>query len=140
MNSVKKSVLLFYLSVASLVGCHHSGPQYNPVTGKVTFRGQPVADGRIRFNNPQAPVDVTAILKSDGSYEIVMASGKGMPEGTYAVAVLPPMAKSSLGPMVSVKPQSYPNIPDKYRNPSTSGLTFVVKSGNNTFDVDMHGP
>jgi hypothetical protein len=140
MNSVKMVLGMLFLCLAALVGCHHSGPQYNPVTGKVAFRGQPVADGRIRFNNQQAAVDVTAILKSDGSYDIVMAEGKGMPEGTYAVAVLPPMAKAPLGPMVSVKPQSYPNIPNKYRDPSTSGLTFVVKPGSNTFDVDMQGP
>ena len=96
-----------------------------------------MADGRIRFNNQQAAVDVTAILKSDGSYEMVMADGNGLPEGTYAVAVLPPMVKSPLGPMVSVKRQSYPNIPERYRLPSTSGLTLAVKSGSNPFDVDM---
>jgi hypothetical protein len=107
------------------------------VTGKVTFRGQPVADGRIRFNHQQAAVDVTAILKSDGSYEIVMAEGKGLPEGTYAVAVLPPMVKAPLGPMTPVKQPSYPNIPNKYRNPSTSGLSFVVTNNENRFDVDM---
>jgi hypothetical protein len=137
MNSVKKVFLMLCLSMVVLAGCHHPGPRRNPVTGKVTFQGQPVADGRIRFNNQQAALDVTAILKSDGSYEIVMADGKGLPEGTYAVAVLPPMAKAPLGPMVPMKQQSCPNIPNKYRDPSTSGLTFVVKPSNNTFDIDM---
>jgi hypothetical protein len=28
-------------------------------------------------------------------------------------------------------------VPAKYQSPETSGLTFVVKAGPNTFDVDM---
>lgn len=138
MNNMKSVFVIVSLGVIFLVGCQqHSSRQCHPVTGKVTFKGQPVAEGRIRFNNQQAGVDATATLQPDGSYEIVMAEGKGLPEGTYAVAVLPPVVKAPLGPMTSVKQQAYPSIPNKYRTPSTSGLSFVVKSDENRFDVDM---
>jgi hypothetical protein len=31
-------------------------------------------------------------------------------------------------------------IPDRYRDPATSGLTFVIGKGHNTYDVDLKGP
>lgn len=119
-----------------LSGCGKEKP--NPVSGVVTFQGKPVAAGTIRFSNPTTAVDIVASLKSDGAYEVVMANGKGLPEGTYQVAILPPRAEMPLGPMRPMpKPQSHPNIPEKHRDPSTSGLTFTVKPGSNRFDVDM---
>jgi hypothetical protein len=36
-----------------------------------------------------------------------------------------------------IKVPEYPNIPKKYRSPSTSGLTLMVKSDTGSFDVDM---
>ena len=124
------------LALLLVAGCDKEKP--NPVSGTVTFQGTPVAAGMIRFSNPTAAVDIMASLKLDGAYEVVMAKGKGLPEGTYQVAIMPPRAELPLGPMRPMpKPRSYPNIPEKYRDPSTSGLTFAVKAGNNRCDVAM---
>jgi hypothetical protein len=79
-----------------------------------------------------------ASLRPDGAYEVATAKGAGLPMGTYRVAITPPRVDMPLGPMTALpKPQSYPNIPPKYHDPSTSGLTVTIKAGDNHFDVDM---
>jgi hypothetical protein len=128
------AVPMFFL----LGGCGPSGSKHWPVTGKVTFQGHPVAVGVIRFSNPQRGIDITAALKPDGAYCVVAAKGKGLPEGTYQVAISPPPANAPFGPMKpAAKSQAWPSVPEKYSNPTTSGLTLVVKSNDNRFDVDM---
>ena len=43
-----------------------------------------------------------------------------------------------MGPMPQPPPKpACHDIPEKYRSPSTSGLTLTIKPGNNPFDVDM---
>jgi hypothetical protein len=120
-------------------GCHGSGEALQPVFGKVTFQGKPVAAGVVRFSNPQIGIDMTAALRPDGTYEVVRAHGPGLPEGTYQVAIMPPPIGRSKGSAVEdlPAPPKRPDIPEKYRQPSTSGLTLTVQPGKNCFDVDM---
>jgi hypothetical protein len=128
-----------------LSGCGHSGKKVWPVSGKVTFQGKPVIAGTIRFSNPSGGVDMTAGLGPDGSYEIAMAEGRGLPEGDYQVAIIPlsaaPGAKMPFGPALPPPKPICRDIPEKYRSPSTSRLVLAVKPGaNNRFDVDMRSP
>jgi len=108
------------------------------VVGKVTFQGQPVAEGIVVFANDQKGVHMTADIKPDGSYQIITAKGAGLPLGGYTVSVCPPLPQvttGTFGKPPAKKP--YPNIPAKYRNPKTAGLTLTVAKGENTFDIDM---
>lgn len=92
----------------------------------------------IRFSNPTSGVDMMAQLQPDGSYEVVQAQGKGLPEGDYQVAIMPPRANIPLGPMKTpVKQQAHPEIPERYRSPTTSGLLMTIKSDTGPFNVDM---
>ena len=129
-----------------LWGCGRSGPEYWPVNGKVTFRGRPVAVGSIRFSNPQMGVDTIMELDADGTYTIISGKKMGLPEGTYQVAVVPNVDVSNLKVTKSglVVPSSMPsaktvpsNIPERYQQPTTSGLTVTVKPEPNVFDVNM---
>jgi hypothetical protein len=121
-----------------LLGCGGSREKPCPVFGKATFQGKPISAGVIRFSNPQAAIDMTADIGVDGAYEVRMAHGAGLPEGTYRVAVMPPRRPWPLGPIKErPKPPDCRNIPEKYRQPLTSGLTLTVKPGDNRFDVDM---
>jgi len=129
----------FLLPVVCLLlsGCG-SGEVRGRVAGKVTFQGQPVSEGIVVFANDQQGVHMTADLKSDGSYQILTAKGAGLPLGTYAVSVCPPLPNVVTG--VFGKPpvkKPYPNIPAKYRSPKTSGLTLTVAQGENAFDINM---
>lgn len=125
------------LLVVGIAGCGEKGQRLSPVSGKVTFQGKPVAKGTIRFSSPQAAVDILANLQSDGTYNVRMARGAGLPEGTYKAAIVPPQASAPVGTMTLPPPPSCPDIPEKYRNPSTSGLTLTVKPGGSPFNIDM---
>jgi hypothetical protein len=135
------------LMAAMLSGCGPSGPAYWPVSGKVTFQGKPVTVGQIRFCNPAAGIDVIESLDAQGQYAILTGERKGLPEGPYQVAVMPkldfsrvkcdPTGRPIPSTMPSASERNPPNIPQKYQDPATSGLTLTVKPTPNTFDVDM---
>jgi hypothetical protein len=128
----------FALLGSVLLGCGGSGETLHSVSGKVTFQGTPVVAGAIRFSNPQTGIDMTADLHPDGTYQVVMARGAGLPEGLYQVAVLPSYVDLPIGPVLQPgKAPEHPDIPPKYRQPATSNLTLTVKPGGNLFDVDM---
>ncbi len=129
---------VFTLMFFMLPGCGKPGEKLWPVSGKVSFQGKPVAAGVIRFSNPQAGVDMTAQLDSNGTYQVILARGPGLPEGTYQIAIMPPRVEIPLGPMKErPKPRECLDIPSKYRSPSSSGLTLTVKPSDNRLDIDM---
>jgi hypothetical protein len=134
----------FALAALALWGCGRSGPRYWPVNGKVTFQGKPVAKASIRFISLKLGVDVLAKLDADGKYEVVSGKKMGLPEETYQVAITPEVDISNVkvtktGLVVAVAPPPPPprNIPERYHEPVTSGLTMTVKPETNTFEVDM---
>jgi hypothetical protein len=107
------------------------------IGGKVTFQGKPVSEGIVLFSCIDKGVNMTAALDKEGRYEIIMAKGAGLPLGAYKVCVTPPPEFYPIGQPAPPKPKQYPNIPEKYRNYQTSGLTVTVQDGENPFDIDM---
>ena len=120
-----------------MVGCGRSGPASHPVYGKVTFQGKPVASGLIRFSNPGAGIDIMADLQAEGAYSVKTARGTGLPEGNYQVAIEPPRIDAPVGTMVLPPQPKRPDIPQRYRRLSSSGLALTVQPGQNSYDVDM---
>ena len=136
-------LISFATMVSMLCGCGPSGPAYWPVSGQVTFHGQPVKEATIRFSNPNAGVDVTAELDADSNY-VIVGEKKGLPEGTYQVAITPILNYDNIKqtPSGMVIPSSMPSpkradIPFQYQDVAASGLTMTVKPEANTFNVDM---
>jgi hypothetical protein len=132
-------LILVVVLCLGLSGCDR-GEVRGRVFGKVTFQGQAVSEGTVVFGNNEKGVHMTARLKPDGSYEIIMAQGVGLPVGKYRVRVCPPMQLAPLepdtaSPAAAVK--LYANIPEKYRSLETSGLTLTVKEGENPFDIAL---
>jgi hypothetical protein len=119
-------------------GCGKKGPELSPISGRVTFQGKAVSTGVVRLSNPSAGIDILATLQPDGTYSAHMGNDKGLPNGTYAVAVMPPRVDVPVGAMTAPPTPKRPDIPERYRNPSTSGLKTIVKSGENSLDIDMH--
>lgn len=121
------------LAVVS-AGCGPDGKATVEVTGKVTFKGAPVTEGQVTFLAEDG-YSATAELDSSGKFTI-----ETLQVGKYTVSVNPPALTEapSEDPSKMGKPKQYKNIPQGYRNETTSDLTAeVTADGENNFTFDM---
>jgi hypothetical protein len=106
------------------------------VTGKVTYKGQPVNEGQITFMS--AMVTATGDLGEDGSYTLSYMGRSGIPVGGYKAYITPPRPTTTAGDEAAVPATvEHPMIPAKYQAAATTDLTATVKEGENTFPFDM---
>ena len=130
------------------------GPQAE-VSGTVTNNGKPVAvNSLVVFFNKDKGLTLSGPLDSLGKYSLFAGDPKiGIPVGRYEVSVRPPveaiaqvsqtsedykkMMQGGGEKSLTAKPASAPDIPEKFIDAKTSGLTFEVKAGPNTFDMDL---
>jgi hypothetical protein len=116
-------------------------PELFPVSGRVTYQGKPVPGAKVMFfldakenlkqPSPERPYGEA---DDDGNYELAWGEGEGAPEGKYKVSI---MALKPYGPEddTELKPPSL--IPEKYQSPASSGLTAVVKDGDNVVNFEL---
>lgn len=140
-----------------LGGCSdggYSGPS-GDVTGTVKVGGKPAPDGTsVTFISDKGHTG-SGTVSGDGKYQLVtVIEGSKLdtvPVGSYRVCVTPPAsapatsdadyekqmqaAGSGKGPEVTQTPASA--IPAKYHTTTTSGLSFDVKEGPNTIDIEL---
>lgn len=133
MNSFRRHAL-FLLAGVVFIGCGGGEkiPKSCVVSGKITYGGQPVAEGTISFMSGRH-VGSTPLM-ADGGYLI----GENVPPGVYTVIVNPPQMTKP--PMIGEAPQemnSSKNIPEKYRGEGTSTLKVNLKDGENKYDFDL---
>jgi hypothetical protein len=137
-----------------LSGCDRSGlGSEEEVSGKVTYKGKPVPGGQVTFITSKG-YTFTGVIDPEGNYKL------RSPVGEVRIAVDNRMLKSSQpSPMElrrqmgmkpaadvnvdEVKPSApavtgtYVYLPPKYYSPDTSGLTYTVKSGSQTHDIEL---
>jgi hypothetical protein len=99
-----------------------------PVEGRVTYKGKPVPLGAVMFV-PSNGLAAVSSVDAKGYYRLhSRAPGDGATVGVHKIAFIPPFPP----------PPGYPNIPLRYRDAETSGLSFEVKSGTrNVCDIAM---
>lgn len=112
-----------------------------PVSGKVTYNGQPVEGAAITFISEGAETPDAAMTAQDGGYTVHVKAGK------YTVLVSKTNAPSTTEP-VSMEQAALENdkpavqatelLPAKYNSVSDSPLKAEVKqNGQNTFDASL---
>jgi hypothetical protein len=138
------------LAFLPLLGCGEDdgiGKRY-AVSGKVTYKGEPVQRGNVNFlpeATGSAGRGASGVIK-DGYYSMTtLTPGDGVLPGKYKVGINANFTDMTAavkinggmyqggrfaGPRIKV-------IPEKYTNPATSGLTFEVKTAPNSFDIDL---
>ena len=131
-NLICASPILAVLPVL-MCGCGGSdGPEFVPVSGKVTFDGEPVTEGTIMFLNTATQDSRQADLAEGGRYELEVT------KGTHQVAIEPIVIEyggdGNSPPTYDYK--KVKNIPNKYRSGATSGFDTTV-DGEAVFDFDM---
>jgi hypothetical protein len=129
----RRLALLVLISLLAL-GCNsgEKNPRYK-VTGKVAYQGQPVEEGTITFENPEAGQVNSSPLGSGGSYAL------DLPAGTYKVSVSPPLVetKGTGDSPPDLVPKKVNNIPKKYWVQETSGFSAEVAKDKRSFDFDL---
>lgn len=80
------ATIVVVLVIAALM----MSPSYEgaEVSGRVTLNGQPVTDATISFTDLKNGFGASAVVGSDGTFEVVTLKG-GMNPGTYSVAIMP---------------------------------------------------
>ncbi len=136
---MRESFAVVALSVAMTAGCGGAGEPYGAVTGRVTCDGVGVPDAVVMFEPTGGGPAVTAEADGEGNY-VARRSAEmpGLPPGTYRVAVMPPLYYPGLGPVGSNAPPRRDDIPLKYRDPATSGLSLTVTAATpQEWDIEM---
>lgn len=127
----ESAAAIFMATLLLTAGC--SRPSLGVAAGTVTFGGKPVSRGIVQFENCTDGRAFIAPLDGAGRFRFQVAEGFGLPPGPYAVAVKPPTTLPSLKfvPPLETNPDDFPEIPLRYHDPATSGLTAELKAGKN---------
>lgn len=149
------AAVLAGMGLFTMLGCGDDtgiGKRY-PVSGRVTFKGESLKEGRIVFQ----PADATNGRSAsgeirDGSYRLTTLNpGDGALPGQYKVTVTAKqvdntqvlktvMEKGGGGRQHEIAKANQAGkslIPNKYSLAETSDLTAEVKEGSNTKDFDL---
>ena len=133
-RSLFRAQLTIYLGLLGsfywCAGCESGASLTGSVSGKVTYNGQPLTVGVVTFVSEETGSGASCELDSSGTYSI-----RSIRTGEYSVSVhiSPPTPEAT----VEVARARRLNIPGKYQDTQTSGLTATVKGGKNTADFSL---
>jgi hypothetical protein len=101
------------------------------IAGKVTFKGEPVAEGSVQFIEDRTGRGAEVDLGRDGTYKARLFAGE------YKVVVTPPYMVDQSSGMPNPYYKKVKNIPKKYHSTETSGLTAGVSRDQTTHDFAL---
>ncbi|MBD3675260.1 MAG: hypothetical protein HUJ26_17230 [Planctomycetaceae bacterium] len=119
------------------VGCGGSGgdgPELFPVTGTVTFDGEPVSEGRILFRADGGAGKGYAGEIKEGTYTVETVAGD-MTVEIVASREVPGKFGEAASPDEEPPPLMEMYIPEKYNTKTT--LTATVSDGENTIPFEL---
>ena len=138
---VKIASCLFSALMLGQTGCDPGLDALAPVKGRVFYQGAPVHTGTIVFTPDPArggsgPMS-QAEIRSDGSFDLQSGEKRGAAVGWHRVTIVAIDATIQSGGNNQYSiPRSL--LPDKYRDPDSSGLGCDVKSGReNVIDFNL---
>ena len=136
------------LFVIASAGCAGRGK----VTGKVTYKGQPMPGGTVFFHGPSGVPSGSAVINpADGTYSIELpvgerkvsvtpasprlpSEGKGGPKGKSKDGKLPPDGSAKTVEKKEWGAKHVP-VPVQYTDPEKSSLKVTIKGGSTPFDI-----
>ena len=118
------------------VGCSGSSME-SEVSGSVRMDGHPIGPGTVVFSpigGAANPAD--GAIQIDGSYFLKTSRDVGVHPGKYNVSVTVFNQPDVKPGERSMTPASLVT-PEKYSDPSTSGLEFTVEPGKQTINIEL---
>jgi hypothetical protein len=127
-NTLAKLAIALIAGIAGMAGCGNSGPATYPVSGTVTFNGQPVPIGYIVLSPVDGKVAPDASEVIDGKFTFRARPGSKRVEIT---------ATKQSGPVDAVMntAESLPYIPHTYNTQSV--LTAEIVASDNHLDFAL---
>ena len=149
-------LLLVCLATMGCVRGDSGRPQTAPVSGRITFRGQPVANAAVTFVCSGAPRFSSGRTDADGKFKLsTFEPGDGAVIGDNLVTVVKRATQidainASIDPasgdnraiddafdQAASRPQARSEIPVRYASQKNSDLRFTVIAGKNHFDIEL---
>jgi hypothetical protein len=128
--SLVKSITLAALLLVAGSGCGGgSGTMATliPVKGKVTYKGQPLTKGIVRFEPDGYGRPATGELQADGTFVLTtLQKGDGVVAGEHKVSI----TDTGSNPRKEL-------VPKKYTAPNSSKLTAEVDADHTEFSFDL---
>ncbi len=136
---------LLVLVAAMLTGCGREGPERVIVSGTITYRGEPLKEGQIRFfptKGTQAPMSGADVV--DGRYTVKAKGGVAI--GTHRIEIIahrpdPKYAEltKSLPPDATEleRPPQQQYIPEKYNSQTELKITIPPDSRKITKNFEL---
>lgn len=134
------------LMLVSLVGCSGSNdPKLAPVTGRLTFNGEPVANAVVTFRGVNAARYSSGTTDSDGKFSLsTYEPGDGALIGENVVTVAisddidPGLSREEYAKQQAKQRNPKAGIlPEQYADPKTSGLLVTVANGQNDIPLEL---
>lgn len=120
-----------FAALVALVGCGKEDGGAK-VTGVVTYKGQPVTQGSISFI-PSGAASAWARIEPDGRYNLQSAKRTDRIEpGTYAVVIV-----AGARDLTGDGPVEELPVPVSVTSRGTTPLSYEVKPGENTIDINL---
>jgi hypothetical protein len=129
-------------------GCNQ-GVDYGPTgtaAGRLTMNGKPLSAGtQVVFMHAEKGYASFGTTDAEGNFKITSWNDGRLPIGKYQVMIQAPAGSAADPDSATAEellaPQtgelSSAEFPFKYRQVSTSGLSFEVKEGENSFPIDL---
>ena len=132
--NVRAGLALLAVGLAlAATGCG-KGEKLTRVTGKVSYEGQPISEGRILFRNTGGDQRAYSAAITNGEYEVMCEPG-AMRVEIIASRVIPGKFKKGENGEPEPIPVAEMYIPAKYNSSST--LTAEVKTSSTEIPFDL---
>jgi hypothetical protein len=129
-------VSFFLLGVAGLTlgaGCAEKGVKKITLKGTVTYEGKPLTSGLLQIIGPDNNFSAASIQET-GGYEITeVVPGELM----IGVMETPHGSGSSSGGNSDTPKVSARNLPEKFRDPKTSGVKYTITEQTRVLDIEL---
>lgn len=135
------------LVAVGLSGC---GASSSTVSGKVTYKGNVLKAGNITFISSEGKPSASTSIDENGTYTCKAPTGKV--KVAVETASLKPQMKGGQAPKNSPPPgqtspyqsndatdmsKRFTEIPEDYADPEKSGLSYEIKGGSNTINIEL---